>query len=270
MPVQTRSAKRNSGPKLPLDVQLCVLEWMIAVGKADSSVDVSSYAAVCKSWQAMIERQLFRHLTLTLNDMDLFSEYCHGRRHHVKHILLEIWPCYKPGNTILSEVCFTKAIKTLFLELSTWECHGITLELGIVPRSESGSSSCSGRSRPFHIHFGPAPRKRSLSGHLQNLDEMKRILRDGDPSAAWLGHARHILGHAHDILDDVGSPRLAKVACVSKLLMRRRYIPNINDSSLPTIIECLPSLEAIHLERWCDHFHFRYDDELYDEWKSGV
>ncbi|KAJ4139764.1 hypothetical protein NW768_001108 [Fusarium equiseti] len=262
MPMTTRPAKRTSRPKLPFDIQLCVLEWMIALGKADNSVDVSHCAAVCKSWQVIIERELFRHLTLTLNDLELLSMHCHGRKRYVKHILLEVWPCYKAYDTILGHVCFTKATKALFLELSTWEGHGITLELGIIPPSEPGSSSCSGRSRPFHIHFGPKPRKRSLSGHLRDLDEIRKFHLDVDPSEVSMESVTNILNHEHRILNDVGTSLLAKVACVSKLLIRRRYIPNISPLSLLTIIESLPSLETIHVERWCDGDHL-YDDELH-------
>ncbi|KAH7186013.1 uncharacterized protein B0J16DRAFT_145704 [Fusarium flagelliforme] len=274
MPVTTRSAKRNSGPKLPFDIQLCVLEWMIALGKADSSVDVSPCAAVCKSWQVIIERELFRHLTLTLKDLDLFGKYCHGRKHYVKHIVLEIWLCHDLDSN-LDKVCFTEATETLFVELSTWEGHGITLEFGIVPPSEPGWISYPKRSRRFHIHYGPVPRKRSLSGNLRDLHELKEFDWDGDRdltnddlSELWTEHGLDIQGHEHLAFhddSDVGTSLLAKVACVSKLLIRRRYMPNISSHSLSTIIKSLPSLESIQLERWC------YGRHLYDDkWDSDL
>ncbi|CAG7564253.1 unnamed protein product [Fusarium equiseti] len=264
----------QSGPKLPFDIQLCVLDWIIALGKAENSVDVSPCAAVCKTWQVIIERELFRHLTLTLKDLELFSKYCHGRKHYVKHILLEIWLCHDLDIN-MDKVCFTEATETLFLELSTWEGHGITLEFGIVPPSEPGWISYPKRSRSFHIHYGPAPRKRLLSGNLRDLDELKEFDWDGDRdltnddlSELWTEHGLDIQGHVHLTFNDdsdVGTSLLAKVACVSKLLIRRRYMPKINSNSLFTIIKSLPFLESIQLEQWCYGHHF-YDDE----WDSYV
>jgi hypothetical protein len=275
MPVQTRSAKRKSGPKLPFDIQLCVLDWIIALGKADSSVDVSPCAVVCKTWQVIIERELFRHLTLTLKDLELFSKYSHGRKHYVKHILLEIWLCNELGGSELNQVCFTEATETLFLELSTWGGHGITLEFGVIPPCESPDRIFyPGRSRRFHIHYGPAPRKRSLGGHLRDLDKLKEVHRQDDRglliirSETWMARVLPILGYRHLTLhddSDVGTSLLARVTCVSKLLIRRRYMPIISPKSLSTIIQSLPSLESIQLERWC-FGHWPYDDE----WDSGM
>jgi len=248
---------------------------MIALGKADSSVDVLPCAAVCEAWQVIIERELFRHLTLTLKDLELFSKYCHGRKHYVKRILLEIWLCNELGGSELNQVCFTEATETLFLELSTWEGHGITLEFGTVPPSESPERIFyPGRSRRFHIHYGPAPRKRSLSGHLRDLDKLKEFHREDNGglliarSVTWMERVLRILGYRHLTFHDdsaVGASLLARVTCVSKLLIRRRYMPIISPQSLSTIIQSLPALESIQLERW--YFGHRPYDE---EWDSGI
>ncbi|RBR06148.1 uncharacterized protein FIESC28_11163 [Fusarium coffeatum] len=266
MPVTTRSANRMSRPKIPYDIQLCVLDWLIALGKADSSVDVSPCATVCKTWQVVIERELFRHLTLTLKDLELFSKYCRGRKHYVKHILLEIWLCHRVGND-MDTVCFTEATETLFLELSTWEGHGITLEFGIVPSSARGQRFYPGRSKGFYIRYGPPPRKRSLDGHLRNPDRLELFDTYGEPSPAIhvselrMPRPLDILGPAHLTFHDdskVGTSLLAKVDCVSKLLIRRRYMPKISIQSLSTIVKSLPSLESLQLERWCYGHHPLY------------
>ena len=230
---------------------------MIALGKADSSVDISPYATVCKSWQVIVERELFRSLTLTLKDLTLFSKYCRERKHYVKHILLEIWLTHRVGND-MDKVCFTEATETLFLELSTWEVHGITLEFGIVPWTARGQRFYPGRSKNFYIRYGPPPRKRPLDEHLRNSDDRKVFDPYGEPNPVFnvskfpMNQALDIPGYAHLTFHDdskVGTSLLAKVDCVSKLLIRRRYMPKISIQSLSTIVKSLPSLESLQLER---------------------
>lgn len=212
-----------------------------------------------RTWQVIVERELFRSLALTLKDLTLFSKYCRERKHYVKHILLEIWLTHRVGND-MDKVCFTEATETLFLELSTWEERGITLEFGILPFTARGQRFYPGRSKNFYIRYGPPPRKRSLDGQLRTSDEVKIFDPYGELNPAinvsdlHMPSALDILGYVHLTFHDDSKPGtslLAKVDCVSKLLIRRRYMPKISIQSLSTIVKSLPSLESLQLERWC-------------------
>ncbi|KPA38657.1 hypothetical protein FLAG1_08496 [Fusarium langsethiae] len=166
---------------LPIGIQLKILDLLVAEGKHDLSLNVSAFASVSKCWQEVVERELFRSLTLKQLDLKKkkFAAYSKGRTHLVKHILVELLFCNRIGNSPNRRI-FTKAMQRLFNVLSVWDGHGITLELGVTSPVESAAAKC-----------------------------------------------------------------------ISKLLIRRRYCPNIKPSSLARIIKALPSLKSVHIERWC-------------------
>ncbi|RGP67333.1 hypothetical protein FSPOR_6093 [Fusarium sporotrichioides] len=236
---------------LPIGIQLKILDHLIVEGKHDLSFNVSTFAPVSKCWQEVVERELFR--SLTLNQLDLkkkkFAAYSKGRTHLVKHILVELLFCNRIGNSPNRRI-FTKAMQRLFNVLSVWDGHGITLELGVTSPVES-AAVCPPSS---HVHVMPLlPRKRSSdppSSHMGVFEIPEEVLW-GLPGLVWHVRAVSLLGQKLLEFRTSAPPLLPEAKCISKLLIRRRYCPSIKPSSLARIIKALPSLKSVHIERWC-------------------
>ncbi|RGP61337.1 hypothetical protein FLONG3_10571 [Fusarium longipes] len=289
----------TSGPKLPLDIQLYILKWIIKTNKADTRLTpftkLSTFTTVSKTWQNVVERELFRSLTVTLSDLDKFAVYSAKRRHPVKHILLEIWICpryFSETEIDYSKVCFTEATETLLRILSTWSDCRLTLEFGVLSREDSVTpKTCP---EGYHVHSGSnLPRKRLPTAHLRIFECLDADLQEpswaewldlsGETDEnAWVELASNLLGYTPLALNvksleagpgtqllprlpaanSSGALELPRVSCATRLVVRRRYCSNIDPNSFAIILSSLPSLESFHVERWCYGY---LTDELYDQ-----
>lgn len=247
-----------SYPNLPLDIQLNILDHLIA---DTDRIKLSKFAAVSKFWQYVVERKLFQSLTVNTFDLKHLAAYPKGRTHFIKHIVLELNLDRYQWILLPSEGCFLKTAQTLFKIISTWDGHDITLELAVLSHEEVYYKYAEERS----IYVIPRkPRAQStFSQYKQYFDLPQEMLFGGllvDSEASWhykvsLLLGRRALAFRPSRLEDA---QLQVVNCISKLLIRRRYFPNIAATSLARIMDALPCLESVHIERWC------YGDEISD------
>ncbi|KAM0496307.1 hypothetical protein ACHAP8_007568 [Fusarium lateritium] len=227
-------------PVLPIDIQLEILDYLLALGRVDASVSVSIFATVCKFWQYAIERQLFRSLTVNLGDIAEFASYTKGRTHLVKHILLEI---LIPNERSLfkKEWCFTNITHSVFKVISSWDCHGITLEIGLASPTEL-------------INLRSRKRPRFLPSKRMQLLELPSQTIFGGPwefsQSSWRAKATSLLGNKPVVFQHstLMPPFLPPVKCISKLLVRRRYLPKVDPITLTVIMTALTCLEFVHIE----------------------
>ncbi|EKJ70358.1 hypothetical protein FPSE_09575 [Fusarium pseudograminearum CS3096] len=248
-----------SRPNLPLDIQLNILGYLLSMGEHEDSIEKSILATVSKPWQDAIERKLFRSLTVNLLDLKDFCVYTKDRTHLVKHILLELNLCKLDRGPTISRNCFQAATWILFGILSTWHNRDITLEIGILPCIER-RDKCP---KTNHIHpMGSVPRCRSPDTVFKEIFELPSemlfggVLAESEP--AWHNKASSLLGRMDLGFQPSMECYIPSVKCISKLLIRRRYFPNISSLTLARIMLALPSLESVHIERWC------YGDLLLD------
>jgi hypothetical protein len=210
-----------------------------------------------------------------LQDLEMFNIYTEKRRHYVKHIVLEDWVPLVGDEIERRPVWFTEAIETLFQNLSTWDDGELTLEIGLVSSAEELDSETD--SDTFSEHSGSElSREGLLCAHLpflKSLEAAPKPIRGQDTEDMWESEATHLLGVVPVALAvdtskagrDGEAPLLPRVTCVAKLLIRRRYCSNINPQSFSIIVDSLPSLKALHIERWC--YGIQIFDMLYDESK---
>ncbi|PTD05817.1 hypothetical protein FCULG_00001910 [Fusarium culmorum] len=251
-----------SYPSLPLDIQLNILDHLIA---DTDRIRLSKFAAVSKFWQYVVERQLFQSLTVNMFDLNDLAAYSKGRTHLFKHIVLELNLDRYQWIPTPSEGCFLKTAQTLFKILSTWDGHDITLELAILSYEEVYYKY----SEEHSFYAIPRkPRAQSIFAQYKQYFELPREMLFGgllaDSEVAWhckvsLLLGRRTLAFRPSLLEDT---QIQVVNCISKLLIRRRYFPNISPSSLAMIMDALPCLESVHIERWC--YGDPISDAIYD------
>ncbi|KAL3600146.1 hypothetical protein FPOAC2_04377 [Fusarium poae] len=267
----TITTQPTTSRSIPFELQLDILGYLFTLGRENTSVNLSNFAAVSKSWQFIVERELFRSLTVNLKNLKEFTSYSKGRTHLVKHILLEIFLCkgktFDAENSFdFNETCFTKAIQSFFNVLSQWDGHGITFELGLVSPIQARPASAA---TPQNHSMSVSPRKRSpdlLKKHMRVFELPDDIFFGGrweDSESAWHSNATELLGLKPLKFQGRVPPLIPKVRCISKLLVRRRYFPNMAPSSLNVIMGALTCLEYVHVERWCftdpGDMYYNYD-----------
>jgi hypothetical protein len=104
-----------SRTRLPLDIQLYIIESLIKTYKESEKPHfrLSTFARVSKTWQTVIEKETFKHITITSRDLDSFKRHVRSyRKPLVKHILLEVlYNCPHGGHD--DQVQFSKAVHAL-------------------------------------------------------------------------------------------------------------------------------------------------------------
>ncbi|CEF76521.1 unnamed protein product [Fusarium graminearum] len=172
-------------------------------------------------------------------DLDTLAAYTKSRNHLVKHVVLELNLDRYTWTPTPSEGCFLKTAQTLFKILSTWDGHGITLEFAILSHEE-------------YKQYFELPQEMLFGGYL------------ADSEAAWHRKVSLLVGRRSlgFLFSQFKYTQLQVVNCISKLLIRRRYFTNIAPISLARIMDALPCLESVHIERWC--FGAPEKDAIYD------
>jgi hypothetical protein len=258
---------------------------------------IDVYASVSREWQTFIERKTFLNLTLTApgtrnefiefpqdHDVAEFGMYVNGeRRRYVKHIQLMVEVqrrriiLWGPDKAKENGVAFTKQVRNLLDQLSSWEAEGaggLTFELGIhdgergndppyvrylntgvvevnelrvsrtlkLAMDHYNRSTSRGRFRELHRfrqEYSRVRREYSRSLSISLLD----FLSDGDDQQ----HARQ---------------SLPQVEVITKLLVRLEYFRPISSKALVTLMGCFPRLESVHIEQW------RRVGNMQDRWPS--
>ncbi|CAG1977266.1 unnamed protein product [Fusarium graminearum] len=198
-------------------------------------------------------------------DLDTLAAYTKSRNHLVKHVVLELNLDRYTWTPTPSEGCFLKTAQTLFKILSTWDGHGITLEFAILSHEEVYFTY----SEDHSIYAIPRqPRAQSTFAQYKQYFELPQEMLFGgylaDSEAAWHRKVSLLVGRRSlgFLFSQFKYTQLQVVNCISKLLIRRRYFPNIAPISLARIMDALPCLESVHIERWC--FGAPEKDAIYD------
>lgn len=229
---------------------------------------IEAYASVSREWQAFIEKETFRNLTLSdpgnrydglgqYNDILDFGIYVNGnRRRYVKHIQLMVEVRQSQvmiGGTNKAKengVAFTKQVRNLLDQLSAWETEGaggLTFELGVhdgergndppyfrylntgvVEMNELGVSRISKLAREYY--YGPVS--------FDRIDELYHFRQE------------YFRGLHVDLLDFHARQRFPQVEVITKLLVRLEYFRPISPQALVTLTRCFPRLETAHIEQW--------------------
>lgn len=240
----------------PLEIELYILQWLIAPHNTskDRLARPSNFACVCKAWQRIVEQSTFRHISLRPEGISAFERLvgpASSRRGYVKHVLLEIqvWeydhePCYHHNNYI-----FTRAVSHLWEVLSTWRNHSLTVELGIFSSFET-------RMHQLDLQYSDRLREgepESLLGnpHTDHASRFENPPTDPLFLDEWKRQKRSYLGSRALEFEFGQHHSLLSAPVITRLLVRRRYFRNISAKAFCDMIRAAPSLEVIHLERWC-------------------
>lgn len=144
--------------KLPGEIRVAVVNRLLDYWRiCDDDEDISPYAAVCREWQAVIERHTFRHLKLSHLRIDEFGRIVtHNRRGCLEQIDLHVElpeyqndPCEERetwDDKVANNQLFTKTFQDLFAVLSEWGDHqvcrgGIRLVFSISSKSDLRNSA---------------------------------------------------------------------------------------------------------------------------------
>ncbi|ROT37559.1 hypothetical protein SODALDRAFT_297800 [Sodiomyces alkalinus F11] len=214
---------------LPAELRSLVLSFAIAAAqKRPKAHHLSSYAAVCKEWQHVVEPVNFGSLKLTASDLTDFDALVVGpRRRWLKYVWFRVeLPKYpkKKSHTPETEEeqdendrVFSHKIASLFEVLSTWpeeDSSGIELELSA--RSPSDTQALAGAAG---------------------------LTEDGE--------SRYFDSHLDFAFLDTGwfgSHGLVEVYVVTKLSILRRCWRNLEPRAILTIVSSLPRLREVRYE----------------------
>lgn len=225
--------------RLPLEIELYIVQALIEMHKRSNNPGfrLSTFATVSKAWQALIEKETYKHLNISSCDLRSFNHYVRSyRKLHVRHIVLEI-SFNISSHGVEDQFQFFSAVHDLWSILSGWNTHRVTVELGIVPSDR----------RPTWLNF---PRNYPFNP-LKTLNPGLVAIWD-----TWVILSEYLLGREPVYLDRTffppkGAMGLPHVDAIVELVIRREYHPNFSPKVLREIISSAPCIESIHLERWC-------------------
>ncbi|KAF7559678.1 hypothetical protein G7046_g4472 [Stylonectria norvegica] len=248
---------------------------------------LAHYATVSKSWQRFFERKTFRHLSIFSNEIHQFNRIVHGeRRGMVKHVLLNFVVNKRTSITLPnlfntdyvsdeSDRSFTSAVRYLLQVFSGWDIEagkgqGITLELApadhvlrsrvVLERRRLYAKLLEGNpielcSYPLFLYpLAVAP---LLTSETFDLGTFSNPPTGVDNWNAWTSFKNQELGRRGLGLDEQSLMNensvvvpLPRANVVAKLLIRLEFLLNFQPAALGEIIQSLPCLQDIQLERW--------------------
>ncbi|KAI1498933.1 hypothetical protein F5X99DRAFT_411531 [Biscogniauxia marginata] len=233
---------------LPAELKLMILQSI--------STDLSTCAAVCKEWQAIVEKATFNELELLSNptDLDLF-EQVFGNNIRRQACLRYLWfrvklPTYgrflrytveTPEQADAARITFSQAILRLLNILHGWDSDKIF------------------KSNPSGLHL-------ELSAHSpSDIANMS-----GEENWTWnyVEWGIRFFDLSFDLeRNPLGFYGLPRVEVVTGFSVLRRNLRRIDHNSLYAILSNLPRLTEIHLEPW--HQPWKDEQEFDDEELAG-
>ncbi|CAJ2505821.1 Uu.00g132150.m01.CDS01 [Anthostomella pinea] len=263
--------------RLPRDIQLIILDLLVAerwlvFRKSPSDQPprqhLSTYAAVCREWQAFFEKPNFRRLTLHQSDLPELERSVQGhRQQHVRWVWLrfQIPPyscvdCRKRETQTQDrnhDLEFTRAIWALFRILRSWK-QDATAPKNMFILELSAHSPGDGAH-----YFKELSDRADDAAH---LNMRGRVKHPNDRRHHWRRHrwnrqpemaARHrVFGSKLGLRFDMRAAcvkkgtDLAKVPFVSHLIIRRQFHRAFSAKALLVIADHLPRLELFQYEPW--------------------
>ncbi|KAI1018028.1 hypothetical protein LB504_003995 [Fusarium proliferatum] len=238
----TTAVAHSAAPytRLPLEIELHIVQALIEMHKRSKrpGFRLSTFASVSKAWQALIEKETYKDIKISSDELYSFKYHVGSyRKLLVHHILLEIsYNVYSHG--VDDQVRFSKAVYTLWRILSRWNTHRVTVELGIASTQLTKPPLVI---VPPNSPFNPL---KTLHPRLvATVNDWVRL------SQCYLG--REAACFDRTFFPPEGATSLPQVDAIAELVVRREYFPNISPITLHEIISSAPCIESIHLERWC-------------------
>ncbi|KAF5621982.1 hypothetical protein F52700_10857 [Fusarium sp. NRRL 52700] len=237
----TTAVVRSTVPciRLPLEIELYIVQGLIEAHKRskEPGFRLSTFASVSRNWQVLIEKETYNHIKITPQELDSFKHHVRSyRKLLVKHILLEISYNFSLDDMGRGseQVQFSKAVHALWRILSRWKTNRVAVELGIV-------STHLRRSVQNRHNINPST---ALDQYFMYVPER------------WVDLSQYFSGRQPARFDRTslqhhGATSLPNVNAISELVIRREYFSSICPITLYEIISSAPSIESIHLERWC-------------------
>ncbi|KAJ4326694.1 hypothetical protein N0V84_002920 [Fusarium piperis] len=216
---------------LPGEIQLMILETLARDPAAEGETEhpLTQYSLVCRDWQVVFERHLYRSLNIDWPSLWAFDDIVCRQRRFVEHIRLNIdmetYEClgctrFDIGRLAIENVRVSDTLMCLFHILSHWrpgvDCpEGVTLEITGYPRTEDGC-----------VRISPDPFPRPPD--------------EGSGKPAHLGPQYRQDDLGLRLLLDFG-PGLAQVQVVRKLVVPRKSRYRLSEALEP-MIDSLPNL----------------------------
>lgn len=274
---------------LPSEIRLMILGGVAQAHSRDGPTrGLAGYASVNSEWQDFFEPKIFHHFILDPRDVPQFEAVLRrpGRRRLVKHVVLQVGLTHRaetmhalqlypaPGCGFDAEKScdrrFSHALWYLLRVLSKWdvrESAGLTLELETYSPFENtarelwdyerddngrGTTECYARflenaaAGDYALGEDPIVELMDVFSKPQGSD-----LGDG----AWKWVLAKVIGRRGLRLDleaagPDGELALPQVPVVTDFLVRLRSFRNFDPRAIGKILESLPSVGDVHVERW--------------------
>lgn len=227
---------------------------MILISLIQTRGSIAHLASVCREWQAVIERENFSRLKLTLPRLTAFKDIATPKRSYVEYFRLcidlqeydcsecerdetEIW--WENNTEIVRD-----AIREAFGVLSKWNREGcLTLDISVQSPSES----------EHHLKY-----VRFESDALLSLVGKQSFSSFHDPRHGWVNGTQVSLPSVGSIdrpfveieMEPEFWERLPEVTAVTNLLLRRQTRRRWEPLTLKEFLKLLPNLQEIWYEPW--------------------
>jgi len=239
-------------PTTPWTSFLKMLRTMILEELLQDGCSVARYAAVCRDWQAIIEKKTFSRITITPRRLASFGTMILRNIKLVKYIWLCVqlqeYDCLQCEQEESEEwhtennIIIERAIRDLFLVLSTWP-SGEELVLDISVHSPSDT-----KHHFKNLHIG--------SDAASKLDYEENTTTDR--SHGWVngkqvnGPSEHSVNRLFGEIemDDGFWQTVPHVTAVSKLLLRRQSRYRWTGETIAELLKVVPQLQSIVWEPW--------------------
>ncbi|PKS09960.1 hypothetical protein jhhlp_004583 [Lomentospora prolificans] len=253
-------------PELRRSVLLFLIEVCVNAPKSThyTSPGLAPYAAVCREWQEVIERNTFSSLYLCLDKLDEFEKYVHGaRRRRVRQIVVHIKaPEYSCDPCVQKETfddkrrindVFTRTLTRLFSLMHEWTPDEI------IPGGIRMNMTVSSPSDLRNVNLQLWQKRR-----WNNRDIGERRFADSVVDFVGSDDVRRVV--------DVLKPVYAITCFVSEGLNRRAVMP----AAYAEIISALPNVREVYLNLMKDRRvlvrkrNFRQFGDLTIRWPQSL
>ena len=260
--------------EFPIDIKLRVFEILCeshGYSKAHTTpkkTGLAQYSVVCKEWQAIFEKFLYRRLVLKQTCLEEFDKIVHRQKAFVEHIWLHIEPprynCRKclefgirPAAIDAEKEIAGKAIKTLFSILSQWRKHQLVQRGGLVLEISFSSPGEFLHAFSGDISYGP----HFVDGggddeHHSHVHDQYHRWRNGQRTVRPTVEA--IMSRILRLVNPDISGQLPPVEVISTFVLRRQTRIVLGHKVLLQIFNGLPNLEHIIYEPWRQFSWFPY------------
>lgn len=274
--------------ELPVDIRQRILE-LVAQGVQEGTngtvkrvgnsggrqTSLSLYATVCRQWQSLFEKKIYRHLFLKPSLLEHLGSLSHRRREMVEYIWLKIslkpYDCpnctgfYGHDDEYNNRVT-KEAIVTLFYILSTWDEAQSPGSSGLTPHISAYSPSDSQHVFHTDLYFDTSPfSTRELESERPLLTDIGHGWKDGRRTT--LLNIASVSRLFWCSLTPNLAYQLPYVGVVKSFVIRRQTRVKIGHTALHEIMRSLKNITTVHIEPWRDFICYPQNKYTFDRGK---